>query len=125
MRARLEVLSNAWLFARARDPRRSWLMDFSESVLREYTKYILGKKVYGMKASYMDDKGNKVEYGSGPDWSVILNYDWEMRMQAIEWVKDCNMTMKEAFEKVVTDRDVRDLHFMDPWQLGKQLAEQE
>ena len=70
-----------------------------------------------MRRTKMDEKGEQVKSGEGPPWEIILNYDWEMRQQICEWVRDGGITLKAAMEKVVDDAEVRNLRFMDPCNL--------
>ena len=122
LRTRYRILGNAWLFAGARHGGREWLADFDENVFPSFADYVLGPKVYSLQATRMDEKGSTESIGATPDWDIILQYEYEMRKQVMDWVKEDNMTMKDAFAKVVKDSETRELRFMNPWQLRLNTA---
>ena len=51
-----------------------------------------------------------VESGLGVPWSAVLRYEYHIRRQATEFVKDLGITLKAALIKAMDDSELRALH---------------
>ena len=122
LRAKLRLVGNVWCFLRTRHTTTRWLKDITPRTFDLYADFILGKQVYGLRGAADTE----------PPWSLILNYEYEMRKKAYDWVVSEGFTLQDALKTAMKDTELKNLHFLTPWtlkvdplkeQLPKELAD--
>ena len=112
LRLRLKVESNLWLMMQTKFPNRGWLQQLTPEAFDKYTTYLLGRKCHGLMVSSSSDIGESVPLN--PPWSLVLQYDYQLRKSAFKQVREDNVSLKEALEVVVKDQELKELHFLTP-----------
>jgi hypothetical protein len=112
LRTCYRLLTNAWIFVATRHPGRSWMVDFDEHTYSRLADYLLGPKVMSLRATTDPDKPDE---GPMPSWSVVLNYDYEIRKEAYEEVRSEGKTLDGAIKSVIRNQELRSLQFLTPF----------
>lgn len=81
LRARIEILGNAWMFVAFQQPNCPFLKGLHPQIFNEYLKYVLGPNV--AKLTSKDEGGHVV---STPSWALVLSYEQEIRREALRLV---------------------------------------
>ena len=106
LRTRYRVLANAWLFASSRHPNRVWLADFAEATYTKLADYLLGPKVFQLRATL---NPNSPDTGPTASWDTVLRYEFEIRRAAYELVRADGFTLDAALTAAAKDSEVRNL----------------
>ena len=113
LRMRMRIEAHLWIFLATKFANRPWLIGISPQTFSRYTDHFLGEKCNAM----MIPSGATSESDSSPlnpPWSVILNYEFACRRTSFLWVREKGMTLKDAMELVVTDAEIKEIHFTSP-----------
>ena len=113
LRQRLKMIGNAWLLAKTRHPNRAWLADLTTHTYVKFADHLLGRRVAQLAAK--DKDGEKI---LTPSWTLILSYEYEVRKQSYELVKEEGKTLAEALEQCCKDAELRDLYLVTPMTLS-------
>ena len=106
----------AWQCVALRHHTRRFAKDLMLSVWQMQVDYILGKKVWRLRAS--DEDGLEAV---GPSWKSILKYEFEMRKHALELVNYEGYSLAGALAASRAYSEVMSLHFVTPLAIrGKQ-----
>ena len=109
LRIRHRLICNAWLFAAAKHHNRPWLAGLEPDDFSRFSDYVLGKKVWGMKAK--DGQGNLI---ATPTWELVLSYEFELRKHAYDAVRDEGITLAVALTLAVKDTELRARYLITP-----------
>ena len=112
LRAKHKLIGNSWCFAKFKHTNREWLRAMEPSVLRDFSDWILGKHVAGLRAK----QPSGVEMG--PPWEQVLSFEYEARKRVYEWVREGEANLADAFKKVEKDANLKELYLVTPLTLG-------
>lgn len=112
-RMRMRVEAHLWLFLGTKFSNRLWLRGLTPQIFSRYTDHFLGSKCNDMQIP-SGAGGEDVCVPLSPPWSVILNYEFACRRMAFTWVREKGMTLRAALEIVVTDAEIKEIHFTSP-----------
>ena len=113
LRLRLRVESNLWLFLQVKFSNRPWLNGLTPSDFGRYTDYILGEKVFELRIP----RENAIDTLQTP-WTVLLRYEHECRKAAFRLVREQGLTLSTALVGVMSDSELKEVHFTSPIALG-------
>jgi hypothetical protein len=112
LRTRYRLLANAWLFAEARHPNRTWLADFNANTYTTLADYILGPKVLQLHATSTTSTPGT---GPSPSWETCLRYEFEVRRLAYETIRTDGGTLTAALISAAKDSETRNLFLTLPF----------
>ena len=104
LRAKLKLVANCWLFLKTKHTTRRWLRDLKPEHFAKYTEYLLGKNVAMLRG----------RDGKLPPWTLVLDYEYELRKKAYEWVSSDGFTLKDALQNAINDVEIKNVHFITP-----------
>ena len=108
LRNRHKRLALSWLFAAEKHGSRPWLRGVSLETYAYLSTYILGDRVGGLQATL--PSGEKT---SPPSWSIVLNYEFQIRKQAYKLVMDDGETLDKALRSCCKDVELRQRYLLD------------
>ena len=108
LRAAHKLVGHSWLFARAKQNSRSWLKDLLPDTFVEFSDFILGERVAGIEIK-LEDK-----VAMYPSFKLLLSFEFALRKSATEWTREGRGTLAECMKLVCKDRELRDMHFLEP-----------
>ena len=111
LRAKLKLVGHVWAFLKTRHTTNRWLRDFTPKCFEVYVDFLLGKSVYGLRGAANTE----------PPWALILNYEYELRKKAYDWVVSEQFTLQDALKTAIKDPELKNLHFLTPWTLKVDL----
>ena len=83
LRTILRVEGNAWVFLGSKYRNKVFFKDMTPSVWLDYSNYLLGVKVCLMQIPSPSGKGKTDQVALRPPWTVMINYEFELRKEAI------------------------------------------
>ena len=89
---------------------KAWLKGIEKQDFIDHTDFILGPKVYTLTTKASTGASGPVN----PPWSIVLDYEFQIREKAFELVREQGKSFKDALELARTDGEVRNLHFLTP-----------
>ena len=107
-RTKVMLMINHFIFARFRYPHRNVLDDITPFVAIEYLNYMCSKHVSQLEAQNVD--GVPLHR---PSLKLILNYEFQMRKEAMEEVNK-GITFVQALKDIVRNPDIRERYFSAP-----------
>jgi hypothetical protein len=119
LRTCYRLLTNAWAFVATRHPGRSWMVDFDEHTYARLADYLLGPKVMSLRATTDPAKPDE---GPTPSWSVVLNYEYEIRKEAYEEVRSAGKTLDSALKAAIRNQELRSLQFLTPFSFQQKTS---
>ena len=108
LRAAHKLVGHSWLFARAKQNSRSWLKDLLPDTFVEFSDFILGERVAGIEIKFED------KVAMYPSFKLLLSFEFALRKSATEWTREGRGTLAECMKLVCKDRELRDMHFLEP-----------
>ena len=108
LRNRHKRLALSWLFAAEKHGSRPWLRGVSLESYAFLSTYILGDRVGNLRATLPSG-----EQTSPPAWSLILNYEFQVRKHAYNLVMDEGDTLDSALRKSCKDVELRQRYLLD------------
>ena len=113
LRRRLRVECNTWLMLQAKFPNREWLRTLVPADFDAYYDYLMGRKCNDLQVS-SGVAGGGVDVALNPPWSVLLQYEYQLRKAAFTLFKEEAHTMATALKEVVKDQELKELFFLTP-----------
>ena len=114
-RMRMRIEMHAWMFLATKHVNRQWLQGMTVAGWNRYVDHFLGKRVYRLSIP-SNTSENPIELQ--PPWAVVLNYEFECRKEILRAVREQNHTIDEGLLSVVTNADIKEVHFTTPIALG-------
>ena len=108
LRRRLRTWGLGFTYARLRHPARAWLKDATPEAIAQYSDYIMGETVLGLKAQ--NDRG---EVMTTPSFAQLLHYEYQIRKEQAKLVGN-GYSFKDALEAACKDYQIRERHFITP-----------
>ncbi|CAE7237303.1 unnamed protein product [Symbiodinium microadriaticum] len=108
LRTTLRIEGNMWCFMASKYKNKVFFRDMSPEIWLDYANYLLGDKCYLMQVPTpgKGGKGKSDLAALRPPWIVVLNYEYEMRREAVKrasqrdaWQKRPNLWGQEDFNK--------------------------
>ena len=116
LRIKYALISNAWLFARARFGSRPWLKSWERNPFYDLIEYLFGPKCMKLLSAPLGLSKQRIT----PSWDVLYNFQHEIRPKAYELVREEGHTLKDALAAAMKDTEVRELHFTSAF--GQEVA---
>ena len=116
LRHRLQIMAASWVFVASQQTQNTFLKDLTDeapTTFGHYADYLLGEKVWKLTAK--DSQGAEV---SGPNWSMLLTYEYEIRAHASNLMSEEGTPFLKALREAWNDKDVKDLNFLTPLKLS-------
>ena len=114
-RMRMRIEMHVWMFLATKHVNRQWLQGMTVAGWNRYVDHFLGKRVYRLSIPSSTSE-NPIELQ--PPWAVVLNYEFECRKEIFRAVREQNHTIDEGLLRVVTNADIKEVHFTTPIALG-------
>ena len=115
----MKVEAHTWLCMSARFRAKSWLHGLKLESFTRFVEFILGDKVAGLR---LPSPHGKDAVPSRPPWTVVLSFEFKLRVEAMKLVNEEGQTMAEALEAVMKDPSLKETWFTTP--LALHAAEQ-
>ena len=109
LRSRITLLGTAWVMAAMHHTSNLLLKDLRPHIFTEYCDYLLGKHVWGLAAVGSD--GHQMAH---PTWTLLLQYEHEIRAQAYSLTETRGVRLEDAFRQAWCDQTTRDRYFLTP-----------
>ena len=106
LRAKYSIMTNLWLMAQMRQPGRALYKDFDRSTFSDFLDKLLDRDNFHF---FIEVEGRPL---IAPKWSYCLNYEFELRKEAIKICKERSLGIKEALWKVLGDVEHRMKHWL-------------
>ena len=116
LRHRLQVMAASWVCVASQQTANTYLekvVDDAPTVFGHYADYLLGERVFKLTAKGPD--GAEV---AGPNWTLLLSYEQEVRAHAANLMSEEGLSLLKALKTAWQDKDVKDLFFLTPLKLG-------
>ena len=112
LRRKLRCWGLAFIYAKLKNPGRSWLKTATLEVVNEYLDHLLGERVRGLEAK---DQADTVV--ARPSWPLMLAYEYQIRKEAARNILKGH-DFAEALRRAWTDLELRERHFVTPLALS-------
>ncbi|CAE7684419.1 unnamed protein product, partial [Symbiodinium necroappetens] len=90
---------------------KGFFADMSPDAWLAYANYLLGEKVYLMQVP----AGGKMDQAPlRPPWVVVLNYEYELRKEAIKRAYRDSRPLRETLREVTEDAHIKEQYFTSP-----------
>ena len=106
LRTKYKVMTNMWLLAQMRQPGRHMYLDFDKDTFNDFLDELISSKNFLLEKTVA---GKQIIV---PQWDHCLNYEQELRNEAVKRVRELGLTMKQALWAAYKD----DHHRMENWQ---------
>ena len=106
LRAKYQLICNAWLFARTRYSNRHWIMSATKSTFNDLAEYILGELVNDLQSAKLGPSQTTIT----PDWDTVLGYEYELRKHAYKLVREGGLLLDEALAMAMKHEETRSIH---------------
>ena len=115
LRTVLRVECNLWCFLATKYRNREFLRGMDPECWNQYVAFLLSDKVYLMKVPVAGGKGQQAEHVPlRPPWSVLLNFEYELRREAIKRAVQGNKPFKDTIIEVTRDAQLKEQFFTSP-----------
>eukprot|EP00439_Symbiodinium_sp_Y106_P029631 s9822_g3.t1 len=115
LRTVLRVECNLWCFLATKYRNREFLRGMDPECWNQYVAFLLSDKVYLMKVPVAGGKGQQAEHVPlRPPWSVLLNFEYELRREAIKRAVQGNKPLKDTIIEVTRDAQLKEQFFTSP-----------
>ena len=115
----MKVEAHTWLCMSARFRAKSWLHGLKLEHFTRFVEFIMGDRVAGLR---LPSPHGKDAVPSRPPWTVVLSFEFKLRVEAMKLVNEEGQTMAEALEAVTKDPSLKETWFTTP--LALHAAEQ-
>ena len=116
LRHRLQLMAASWVFVASQQTQNPFLKDVVDQapvVFGHYADDLLGERVWKLTAKGPD--GAEV---AGPNWAMLLTYEYEIRCDAANRMMEDGTPLLKALREAWNDGTVKDLFFLTPLKLG-------
>ena len=105
-----------WCFMASKYKNKVFFRDMSPEIWLDYANYILGDKCYLMQVPTpgKGGKGMSDLAALRPPWIVILNYEYEMRREAVKRASRESRPLRETLTEVMKDFQLKEQYFTAP-----------
>ena len=115
LRTVLRVECNLWCFLATKYRNRELLRGVDPECWNQYVAFLLSDKVYLMKVPVAGGKGQQAEHVPlRPPWSVLLNFEYELRKEAVKRAVQGNKPLKDTILEVTRDAQLKEQFFTSP-----------
>ena len=114
LRTILRVEGNAWVFLGSKYRNKVFFKEMTPSVWLEYSNYLLGEKVYLMQIPSPSGKGKTDQVALRPPWTVMINYEFELRKEAVKRAFRDSRPLSETLREVQGDAQLKEQFFTSP-----------
>lgn len=119
LRSKLKVEATAWLMLASKLRNKQFLHGLTQQSFDVYTEYLLGPKCYRMEVPNNSGERSLLR----PPWTVMINYEFEMRKHAIREAYRDNRPLKDLLEEVTKNSELKELYFTTPIAVTKKQSD--
>ena len=116
LRTTLRIEGNMWCFMASKYKNKVFFRDMSPEIWLDYANYLLGDKCYLMQVP-TPSKGGKGKSDLAalrPPWIVVLNYEYEMRREAVKRASRESRPLRATLTEVMKDFQLKEQYFTAP-----------
>ena len=114
LRTILRVEGNAWTMLASKFKNKVFFQSMTPDVWLSYTNFLLGEKVYLMQVP-AGGKGGKMDQAPlRPPWVVVLNYEFELRKEAIKKAFRESRPLRDTLQEATEDSQLKEQYFTSP-----------
>ena len=110
LRSKLKVEATAWLMLASKLKNKQFLHGLTQQSFDFYVEYLLGSKCYRIEVPSSSGERTLLK----PPWTVMINYEFEMRKHAIKTAYRENRPLKDLLEEVTKNSELKELYFTTP-----------
>ena len=115
LRTTLRIEGNMWCFLGSRYKNKVFFQDMTPELWLTYANYLLGDKCYLMQVPVPGKGKGKTDLSSlRPPWIVVLNYEYEMRREAVKRASREGRPLKDTLTEVMKDFQLKEQYFTAP-----------
>ena len=114
LRTVLRVEGNAWVFLASKYKNKIFFKDLTPAVWLDYSNFLLGDKVYLMQIPSPSGIGKSDQVALRPPWTVMLNYEFELRKEAVKRAFRDSRALKDTILEVQNDAQLKEQFFTSP-----------
>ena len=114
LRTALRVEGNAWVFLGSKYKNKVFFTDLTPSVWLDYSNYLLGDKVYLMQIPSPSGKGKSEQVALRPPLTAMINYEFELRKEAVKRAFRDSRALKDTLLEVQNDAQLKEQFFTSP-----------
>ena len=108
LRLKYSIMTNLWLLAQMRQPRRSIYADLDRNTFIDFLETLLDKDNFNF---YKEVAGRPM---ISPSWSYCLSYELELRKEAIRLCKEQSFGIQSALWSALRNTEHRMKHWLQP-----------
>ena len=119
LRLALKVEGHMWTMLSSKFRNIGLFRGMGPGVWADFSDYLMGEKVYLMKIpnQYGDNTGVR------PPWHVLLQYEFQVRKEAVKTSVRENRPLAEVLPEKSRDSEIREQHFISPIALQSMINE--
>ena len=111
LRTVLRVEGNMWTMLASKFKNKPFFANMTPDIWLGYVNYLLGEKVYLMQVP-AGGKGGKLDQAPlRPPWVVILNYEYELRKEAVKRAYRDSRPLRDTLREVTEDAQLKEQYF--------------
>ena len=115
LRTTLRIEGNMWCFLSSRYKNKVFFQDMTPELWLNYANYLLGDKCYLMQVPTPGKGKGKTDLSAlRPPWIVVLNYEYEMRREAVKRASREGRPLKDTLNEVMKDFQLKEQYFTAP-----------
>ena len=115
LRTVLRIEGNMWTFLASKYKNRQFFKDMNPQIWQDYTNWLLGERVYLMQIPVPQGKGGKMEQQAlRPPWVVMLNFEFELRREAVKRAFKESRDLKSTLQEVMECAQLKEQFFTSP-----------
>ena len=107
LRSKLKVEATAWLMLASKLKNKQFLHGLTQQSFDFYVEYLLGSKCYRIEVPSSSGERTLLK----PPWTVMINYEFEMRKHAVKTAYRENRPLKDLLEEVTKNSELKELYF--------------
>ena len=105
LRRKYWVMKHMWLLAKMRQPSRPTYADLDEKTWNDFLEELLNRENFNFRLE-IEGSGEMV----GPDWNHCLEYDFQLRREALRLIRDRGVSTRQALWAAYADPQHRTKH---------------
>ena len=115
LRTTLRIEGNMWCFLSSQYKNKVFFQDMTPELWLTYANYLLGDKCYLMQVPTPGKGKGKTDLSAlRPPWIVVLNYEYEMRREAVKRANREGRPLKDTLNEVMKDFQLKEQYFIAP-----------
>lgn len=115
LRTTLRIEGNMWCFLGTKYKNKVFFQGMTPEIWLTYSNYLLGEKCYLMQVPTPGKGKGKTDLSAlRPPWIVVLNYEYEMRREAVKRASRESRSLHDTLMEVMKDFQLKEQYFTAP-----------